>query len=630
MLAPYGPDGQTCYSKGGLTILYRAFHTTKESGQEAQPFQSSSGVVITWDGRLDNRTELTQQSRLSLESDCPDVSIVAAAYEHWGTECFAKLIGDWALSVWNPREQSLTLAKDPIGTRHLYYSLDHGQVTWSSLLDPLVLFADKSLKLCEEYIAGWLAFFPAPQLTPYVGIQAVPPSSFVSLARGEQKITKYWDFSPYKKIRYQNDQEYEEHFRSAFAEAVRRRLRSDSPVLAELSGGMDSSSIVCMADVMVASGRAETPRIDTVSYFDDSEPNWDERLFFSKVEEKRGRVGCHIDVSSREFAHFDLDGAEFPIVPGSDGQELSVATEQLTDNMSAQRNRVVLSGIGGDEVTGGVHTAIPELQDLVAKLHFTTLVHQLKVWALQKRTPWFHLLSECLRQFLPPTVAGAPTQGHQALWLRPEFVKRNQDPLYGYRRRTRFLGPLPSSQENLTTLEGMRRQLAFDALSSEPLCERRYPFLDRSFLEFMYAIPREQLVRPGQRRSLMRRAMTGIVPEEIIQRKRKAFVIRSPMVSLSRQWPRLIELSQHMVSDPLGIVDADRFREALTQAKQGIEVPTVMVLRTLEIECWLQRWQRWQQSQHSRGDQDQAGPVPVEDGSLTGRDACHFRQGAHV
>src|SRR6202035_132686 len=98
------------------------------------------------------------------------------------------------------------------------------------------------------------------------------------------------------RIHYRSDAEYEEHFRFCFTESVKRRLRSDSPVLAELSGGMDSSSIVCMADQILARGKGETPRLDTLSYYDDSEPNWNERPYFTKVEEKRGRAGCHIDV----------------------------------------------------------------------------------------------------------------------------------------------------------------------------------------------------------------------------------------------------------------------------------------------------------------------------------------------
>src|SRR5437588_5851263 len=298
-LAPYGPDSSEAYSKGGVTILYRAFYTTKESRHETQPQVSPSGAAITWDGRLDNRAELISDLRGSLTISCTDVVIVAAAYEKWGMDCFAKLIGDWALSIWNPVNRSLVLAKDPIGTRHLYYSCDKNNITWSTILDPLVRLAGNTFVLNEEYIAGWFSMFPAVHLTPCVGIHSVPPSSSVLLRPGKHTVSKYWDFDPEKKIRYRTDSEYEEHFRTVFANAVKRKLRSDRPVLAELSGGRDSSCIVCMADKVIVRGQAECPRLDTISNYDDSEPNWNERPYFTKVEEQRGRTGWHVNVGQK-------------------------------------------------------------------------------------------------------------------------------------------------------------------------------------------------------------------------------------------------------------------------------------------------------------------------------------------
>ena len=282
MLAPYGPDGAGSYTKAGTTILYHAFHTTKESWAEEQPLITKSGVAITWDGRLDNRIELLSLLRGSLSLTSPDVSFVAAAYERWGSHCFSKFAGDWALAIWDAQTRSLHLAKDMIGTRQLYYSIDEKQVAWSTVLDPLVLLAGRAFSLNEEYVAGWFSFFPATHLTPYVGIQSVPPASFVCISAEKHLVAKHWNFNPAHRIRYKNDAEYEEHFRTVFSEAVRRRLRSDSPILAELSGGLDSSSIVCLADILITSGAAETPRLDTVSYFNDSEPNWNERPFFAK------------------------------------------------------------------------------------------------------------------------------------------------------------------------------------------------------------------------------------------------------------------------------------------------------------------------------------------------------------
>ncbi len=589
-LAPYGPDTNESYSKGAVKILYRAFHTTKESRRESQPHVSPSGAVITWDGRLDNRAELISELRNVLAFDSTDVAIVAAAYEKWGADCFAKLIGDWALSIWNPVNRSLVLAKDPIGTRHLYYSFDKDQVTWSTILDPLVRLAGKTFELNEEYIAGWFAMFPAVHLTPCVGIHAVPPSSSVFLRPGKHTVSKYWDFDPAKRIRYRTDAEYEEHFRTVFAKAVRRKLRSDRPVLAELSGGRDSSSIVCMADTIIARGAAETPRLDTLSMYDDSEPNWNERPYFAKVEERRGRTGWHIDVSPQDPAKRPTPEPppESPsdcFVPslGYDGR----TSTQIRMCLTSQGNRVVLSGIGGDETMGGVPTPVPELEDLLARARLGALAHQLKVWALEKRKPWFHLFFEAVRGFFPPALVGVPKHLRPAPWLQSHFVKRHREALTGYPFRMKLFGRLPSFQENVGTLDGLQRQLACKALPFDPYFEKRYPYLDRGLLEFMFAIPREQLVRPTQRRSLMRRALVGIVPDEILNRKRKAFVARSPLVRISREWPNSAEMAQHMVSNSLGIVDSERLLEALQKGRRGEEVPTLTLVRTMCVEAWL-------------------------------------------
>jgi asparagine synthase (glutamine-hydrolysing) len=592
VLAPYGPDGITAYSKGGLNILRYAFHTTRESRHETQPYVSPSGVVITWDGRLDNRADLMRKFSDVLANNASDVSIVAAAYERRGLDYLAELIGDWALSIWNPGDRSVVLAKDPIGVRPLYYSLDGARLTWCSILDPLVLLSGNTFALDEEYVAGWLSFFPAVHLTPYVGIHSVPPSSFVVIKSGKSTTKRYWDFDPDKKIRYHSDAEYEEHFRVVFTESVHRRLRSESPILAELSGGMDSSSIVCIADRILARGGGETPRLDTLSYFDDSEPGWNERPYFSKVEEGRGHIGCHIDVSSRDAFIYDFETHRFAATPSSGGRP-SEAGRQFIHCMTSQGNRVLLSGIGGDEVTGGVPTPTPQLADLLARARFSSLAHQLRLWALNKRKPWFQLLLEVTHGFLPHALVGVPKHSRPAPWLHPTFVKRHRDVLSGRGPRLKLFGPLPSFQECLSTLEALRRQLACSVLPTEPRHEKRYPYLDRNFLEFIYAIPPEQLVRPGQRRSLMRRALVGVVPDEVLDRKRKAFVARGPRVAISTHWASLIEISRHMLTNSLGIVDCRAYCDALEQARNGQDVPIIPMMRTIAIEMWLRNLVHW-------------------------------------
>lgn len=584
ILAPYSPDPEGSYFDGDVEIIYRAFYTTEDSQREKQPYVAQSGAVVTWDGRLDNRNDLISGIGGRLSNRSSDVEIVAAAYDRFSTDCFQKFVGDWALSLWIPRTRTVVLATDFLGTRHLYYWRTKDRVIWSTVLDALILDTRQSFELEEQYIAGWLAQFPAAHLTPYRGLLNVPPCSFVRVSIDACLTRKYWDFDPGNGIRYRTDSEYEEHFRIAFRDAVKRRLHSCSPVVAELSGGVDSSSIVCVADEILE--RETGPRLDTVSYYDDSEPNWDERPFFTKVEERRGRTGCHINLHN-EAKQEGTILSDYGLTPAETGRK-SNAYLQLAACLKHSGSRVLLSGIGGDEVLGGVPNPIPELADLLASGRFGALAQRLKLWALALRRPWIHLIRDTLLLFAPSPGSYFRSLDHRKFpcWVSAGFIARNQLALSGYRSRVKVIGPPPSFQENLDTLEGLRRQLASFVLPADPLHEVRYPYLDRDLLEFLYAIPRQQLVRPKERRSLMRRALKGIVPDEVLNRRRKAFVIRAPIITISEQLALIAEKKELTMSF-FGVVDRARLLEEMRRAVCGADVPIVPLLRAFTLEAWI-------------------------------------------
>jgi asparagine synthase (glutamine-hydrolysing) len=586
VLAPYGPDGEGYVCKDNFAVLYRAFHATKESRREVQPHVMRVGAVLVWDGRLDNREELIRGLERKVSADSADVEIVAAAYELWGTGSFAKLMGDWAVSIWDMRNQSLTLAKDFVGTRHLYYSVEKEQVTWCTILDPLVSMADRSFELDEQYLAGWLGFFPAPHLTPFVGVHSVPAAAFVQVTRHAQKMSRYWHPDRDRQICYRKDAEYEEHFRTVFAESVKRRLRCDTPIIAELSGGIDSSSIVCTADLIMQRKQAADTSLSTISFFDESEPNWNEAAYFKRVEQKLGRTGCHIDTSMQPMLNLEIEPNHFAPTPA-----FFASTEEsdkaLAACLKSNNVRVILSGIGGDEVMGGVPTPTPQLQDLLVSLHFQKLFHHLAAWALDKRVPWFHLLWEAISGFFPQGFAGVPKHRQPLPWLTSEFSRRNREALQGYQKRVNLFGARPSLQENISTLEAIRRRMSCTGPALDPTYERRYPYLDRDLLEFVFCIPRDQLVRPGQRRSLMRRALAEIVPSEILNRRRKGFVARRLREAVNIENRQLFELTQNMRIASFGIVDQASFGACLGKARDGHEFPGVRVARTICLELWL-------------------------------------------
>ncbi len=580
ILAPYGPDGRGTYRKGGLSSLFRSFKTTKEQALEQQPVPTEQGLVMMWDGRLDNRAELTELLRTT--SPPSDLALVTRAYERWGPGCFAKLLGDWAVSIWNEKDQSLTLAKDFAGSRQLFYQIEKACVRWCTLLEPLVRFRSSSLTLNREYLAGWLSLFPAADLSPYAEIRSVPPSTFITIQNSGVRTHCYWEFNAAKEIVYRSDEEYEERFCFLFSQSVARRLRCESPVLAELSGGIDSSAIVCVADELLKLGLGSTPRLDTVSYFDNSEPNWNEKQFFTIVEKKRGREGCHIDFAKEQPFLFSTGVAGFAAAPAS-GPRPKKAREYST----SAGHRVLLSGLGGDEVLGGVPTPTPELADLLASGRWIELSRKLSSWALAKRCPWIHLLSDTVRSFAPLSFGGGEHEVSAPPWLTSEFIRRNLWALHGYQNRTRFYGPRPSFQENLSALRMLQRQVNCLPIPTSPLMEKRYPYLDRDLLEFLYAIPRNQLVRPGHRRSLMRRALTAYVPPEILERKRKGFVTRGPLRLLNSSAEPTSTLTHDMVSAKLNIVNPEVLQSHIAKARYGFEVHWVQILRTLALEQWL-------------------------------------------
>ena len=611
LLAPYGPDGEGRFHHEDIDIFFFRLHETEDARREEQPCRIGSHQVLTWDGRLDNRADLLRELAGMVTASATDVAIVAAAYMRWGLACLPKLIGDWALSIWDSAAQQLVLARDFLGTRSLFYCVEQTHAQWSTVLDPLVLLAGRQFPLNREYLAGWFGLFPASHLTPYAGVHSVPPASYVVVRKDSVEIKEFWRFTPGKTLVYRNDADYEEHFVELFRQAVERRLRSAFPVLAELSGGMDSSSIVCMADRILAARGPGAPPLDTVTYHSSIEPNWNELPYVEKVEAQRGKTGYRIEVRTDDAFHFDFDVRHFMATPGS-LRSHSKSGQEFSRVVLESGSRVLLSGIGGDEVLGGAPSAAPLLADLLAAGRLQTLIRQLIAWGLVLRRPLFSILAETFALFCrkeSPSRSVSPPA-----WLCSGFLRDNSRAIRGYPRRTHLFGPRPSFQESMGTIDALRRQLSSFPLSAEPAYHKCYPYLDRDLLEFLFSLPPDQLLRPSQRRSLMRRALADIVPRELLHRKRKAFVLRGPLTAIASQHASLAAMTQEMVGDSLGIVDSRSLAATLHEVRSGGVVAVPFLLRVFAIERWLRNAAHWKVLK----DLDAYTPTPRSPANATG------------
>ena len=565
-------DGPGFTSRRGIAVASACLEVDSYEDTDRSGF-------LLWDGRLDNRKELLAWLAGEVRPEAPNAEVVSAAFRRWNTNAFARLLGDWSLTLWLPEEQTLLFAKDPIGTKPLYFLRLDGDLHWSSDLNLLTSLLGSSPALSDEYIAGWLSLFPRSDLTPYVAIHAVEPSTFYQFRAGEQTSVRYWDFSANKTIDAKTDAELDESFRESLRVSVKRRLSASGPVLAELSGGMDSSSIVCVADTLGA-------EFDTVSYYDDAEPHWNEKPYFTRVEEQRGKGGIHVPIDAGDDLHAVFEADFTPATPAEYGKTSTRHRELM--RLARERGYVaVLSGTGGDEFTGGVPTPLPELSDELASGRLFQLIRKTNAWSLSQRRPWTHLLAETIFGFFPSNFGGATYSRPVAPWLTPKFTHDQHDALNGYSRRLSLFGPRPSFQENASTLNLVRRQLACSHFNASSPLEKRYPYLDRDLLEFLFALQRDLLIQPGRRRLLMRRALSGVVPEEIIQRKRKAYVVRAPRMAIIEHWDFVQTLASDMVSESLGILSASSFRQQLEDTRAGKDVPIQSIIRTLVLEKWL-------------------------------------------
>jgi asparagine synthase (glutamine-hydrolysing) len=544
------------------------------------------GNVVTFDGRLDNYEDLQQQLGLP-DRHVADSVIVLAAFHRWGEQCFSRFVGDWAIALWSGTDRSLYLARDHAGTRTLYFEMSGEEVLWSTYLE--TFFSNKTVRdLDEGYAAAYLGCQPVRDRTPYQGIRAVLPAHYLVIKGGQITYRAHWDWMVKGSITYKSEHEYDEHFLTLFRQAVDRRTGRGASILAQLSGGMDSASIVCMSD-HIRSGAHPDELLDTISFYDDTEPHWNEYPYFSRVEAKRGKVGIHQKAS---FASRTFRSAVTPfgpsLLPGMD-ESFLLREKEFERLTSGRQYRVVLSGIGGDEVLGGVPTPLPELADHLVSGRLEHYLKRSVAWCLANRSTLWGSAAASIRflisayrpvrldgRTVPPWLSTTVSEVCSSL-VRDDVVNRRAEP-----------GLCPSRVANGRTWWTIMETLPHLYPNLLRRFEYRYPYLDRDLVTFLFTIPREQLVGPGRRRLLMRRALKGIVPDEILERRRKGFCIHGPIEAMQFSSEDVNAMTEESRLVALGLIDPDKFRKALLSIGHARDSRwSAGMIKTLNLDSWL-------------------------------------------
>jgi len=554
-----------------------------------QPVHSNC-AAITFDGRLDQRTALATEIAGSQHTMASDAELVLAAYERNGAKCFSELSGEFAFVLWDAREQSLYLVRSLCGTRPLVYTSREDQLMWSSELDDLVLKSGVDPVVNDGYIGRYLYFHPETDETPFAHISIVPPGSYIEVRHPGRVIgpIRTWFAENICALQLPSDSDYEEAWRSAVELAIADRLRSSRGVFSELSGGLDSSTMVFMADRVLESTKRDSSFLTTVSSTFEVSEDSDESLFIDLAEKARGRVGIHITESSQQIT-LGLSNITFSGIPTTK-HLFPGYFRQVSELMRASGSRVLLNGVGGDELFWSEASGSPELADLLVEGHFRIAFSRARQWSQLSGTPAWKLL-------LTWAVAPINRSGRLFTWIS-KTENRLGYLLTAYQRKRlaeggRSLGLRvepdvnpPSRRSRLFSIRTAIASFASGVFHNVNGIYYSHPFSHQQLINFMLSLPIDQVSRPGQNRSIMRRAMRGILPEKICLRKSKSGPDEAFCRAVIREQETIGSIPRMMVCER-EYIDSTKLSEAIHLATLGRVEEIGSLLNVFSAERWL-------------------------------------------
>ncbi len=556
-LAHRGPDGAGTWQGTGCLLGALAFHTTPESSTERQPIEDpQSGLVLVWDGRLDNRRELLEKLGEPGES-LSDAALVLRAFIRWTENCVARLTGDFAFAIWDPQCRSLFTARDPLGIRPFFYFSEGSRFCFASEVQSILRLSDVPAELDEvmigDFLVGW-ADFAQPERTFLRAVRRLLPAHWLRWTAGRVEVHRYWRVEAERRLRYPRREDYAEEFGKLFREAVECRMRARSPVGVFLSGGLDSGAVISAAARLP--GASRVLRAYTIALSDER----DESAVASRVT---GELGVeHIRVpfargNSLEGVASRLERQASPFMEEGWIQEANLFTRAAADGV-----RVVLTGDGGDEMFNFPWAYVA---DLVRRGRWGKLLRELGPFArYHHRTP-----VEMLRLGLPLLAPGAVRRFWKRLkwreaptWIDPRFAERIElvNRLRQMRPRLQF-DSLSADADHHSFTRGrmvlMHEQREWAA--AQHGVEYRFPFYDRRLLEFLLAVPWERKTESGRPKSLLRDA-TGILPASLRELREKADCARGSEQNLREAAGEALRLL--FDNPPPRALDCVRGREA--------------------------------------------------------------------
>jgi len=490
---------------------------------EVQPLKDDRRkVCAVGDVRLDNRDELREALADGSRSLETDIALLAAGYERWGEGLAARLVGDFAFIIWDWRQRIVYAARDPFGVRSLVYRTTPSKLMFASAPAQFLALGDVDRTPNDVTVVdslAWSFFHHGP--TFFRGIESVRAGHYLLAGQSWLREESYFE-PPGAQTIYANAEDYREHFRWLFKRAVEDRLDSETPIIAQLSGGLDSSSIVGAANEILREPSIAPVRVITASAIFPGQP-YDEQPFIDSVAAAARfdsrRWNGNIS-SGREFSSPSLSmaGAGVALNGGSVG-DLLIAEEEGA--------RVLLSGEGGDYVTGEIGL----YNEVLRKGHLLTLLRQIAIAGSQgERLRRIRACKRALREELPSVSVKVWDAWHRRTHPDPpDWLRHDLRGLWRDRRawrpsgEGRWLSRL--ERDTWAFLRAGRLAWVVDILgeyTANSGIEIRYPFLDSRVVRFLLSLPPQNHLLGALPRWFHRQSLAPWLPVAVAKRGSKA------------------------------------------------------------------------------------------------------------
>ncbi|WNS41450.1 asparagine synthase-related protein [Paenibacillus sp. MMS20-IR301] len=563
----YPADDARSWQAEGIFLGCRAQWITPESRNEILPYYDKErGLAIAADAIIDNRNDLFGQLQIVREDrdSIPDSLLILLAYEKWGEEAPARLVGDFTFMLWDARRRLLFGARDFSGNRTLYFRRSGGLFSFCTVIHPLLSMPDSQRVVNEDWISEYLANQERTDVadmfsTVYQGIEQLPPAHSITVSGAHVTFSRYYTFQAPPELKLHSNSEYEEAFREVFGQAVKDRLRTHLAAGANLSGGLDSGSVVSFAAEELR--RREKPLFTFSSYPVENFTGFnlglrvaDERPYIQETIDHVGNIQPSFlnfpDRNSYNEIDEWLDIMEMPYKFIENSYWLKGIYEQA----QSKGVGVLLSGQRGNwSISWG--PALDYQAKLIREFRWLSFYREHKLYSRSMEASRRQVLQIVGRKVFPgigQLVSGKPEAIPEL--ISPELARRT-----GVHERLKGINGLPAAQ----TVYNIRRQhfqqphiwnvngTAATKLSLKYGVWDRDATNDLRVINFCLSVPEGQYVQNGVDRSLIRRAMEGRLPDRVrLNRKRRGVQGADGITRMLPQWEHFLAELREMIEDP--------------------------------------------------------------------------------